>query len=84
VFSFHSRQGYFRLVRRAGRWYVEFDGLISRTFHTAEEAAAAVSHCQSGLRRLRRCPAWSIAEAAGANPLISNALGVSGPPWTLR
>jgi hypothetical protein len=49
VFSFHSRQGYFRLVRRAGRWYVEFDGLISRTFHTAEEAAAAVSRGQSGL-----------------------------------
>jgi hypothetical protein len=37
------------LVRRAGRWYVEFDGLVSRTFDTAEQAAAAVARGQSGL-----------------------------------
>jgi hypothetical protein len=49
VFSFQSRQGYFRLVRRAGRWYVEFDGVISRTFPSAGEAATAVSRGQSGL-----------------------------------
>lgn len=36
-------------MRRAGRWYVEFDGLVSRTFHTAEEAAAAVSRGQADL-----------------------------------
>jgi hypothetical protein len=49
VFSYHSRQGYFRLVRRAGRWFVEFDGLVSRTFETADEAAEAVARGQSGL-----------------------------------
>lgn len=51
MFSFQSSQGYFRLVRRAGRWYVEFDGLVSRSFDSAEDAAAAVARGQSGLPR---------------------------------
>ena len=49
MFSFHASEGYLRLVRRGGRWFVEYDGLVSRTFATAKEAAAAAAMGEAGL-----------------------------------
>jgi len=43
LFSLSSDQGYFRIVRRGGHWYVERDGLISASFDTPRAAARALS-----------------------------------------
>jgi hypothetical protein len=49
LFSYRTDGGYFRLVRRAGRWFVEWDGLVSRTFDSPEAAARAAGKGESGL-----------------------------------
>ena len=49
MYSYRAPQGYLRLVRRGGRWFVEYDGLVSRMFATAQEAAAAAARGDAGL-----------------------------------
>lgn len=49
MFSYRASEGYLRLVRRNRRWFVEYDGLVSRTFDTAQEAAAAAARGDAGL-----------------------------------
>jgi hypothetical protein len=49
VFSYRAAEGYLRLVRRGRRWFVEYDGFVSRTFDTAQEAAAAAARGEAGL-----------------------------------
>ena len=49
MFSYRASEGYLRLVRRNRRWFVEYDGFVSRTFDTAQEAAAAAARGDAGL-----------------------------------
>jgi hypothetical protein len=48
LFSFRNNSGYFRIVRRARRWYVEYDGLLAGTYDSAHAAARAVAEGQTG------------------------------------
>jgi hypothetical protein len=43
VFSYQGREAYFRIVRRAGRWYVEYDGAVAGSFDSAQGAAEALA-----------------------------------------
>ena len=43
VFSYLAPEAYFRIVRRGGRWYVEYDGAVAGGFDNAEAAAEALA-----------------------------------------
>jgi hypothetical protein len=53
LFSHNSDQGYFRIVRRGRRWWVERDGLISGPFDTARSAAQALARGEVTLGETR-------------------------------
>jgi hypothetical protein len=43
VFSYLAPEAYFRIVRRGGRWYVEYDGAVAGGFDNAQAAAEALA-----------------------------------------
>lgn len=43
VFSYLAPEAYFRIVRRGGRWYVEYDGSVAGGFDNAQAAAEALA-----------------------------------------
>jgi hypothetical protein len=43
VFSYQAPEAYYRIVRRGGRWYVEYDGSVAGRFDTPEAAARALA-----------------------------------------
>jgi hypothetical protein len=43
VFSFQAPEAYYRIARRGGRWYVEYDGAVAGGFDHAQGAACALA-----------------------------------------
>jgi hypothetical protein len=52
VFSYQASEAYYRIVRRGGLWYVEYDGSVAGGFDSSAAAAGALARGEVTLEGL--------------------------------
>lgn len=52
MFSYQASEAYYRIVRRGGRWYVEYDGSVAGGFESSATAARALARGEVTLEGL--------------------------------
>ena len=72
MFSYHIPEGDFRIARRGGGWYVEFNGETIGAFDSPSTAALALAECEFVWPNLRRPPpdlaSWTRGEQRRPGP----------------
>jgi len=56
VFSYRIPEGDFRIARRGGGWYIEFNGETVGSFASPDSAALALAECELAWPELPRPP----------------------------